>query len=89
VQIQDTSIADAAAEVMGEQIIETSGQQVPIPFEVPYNPDDIQENHMYSIRATIRDAEGTLLFTTDTVNPVITNGAPTENIELVLIQVGG
>jgi uncharacterized lipoprotein YbaY len=87
VQLQDTSLADAPAVVLGEQTIETAGQQVPIPFEISYNPDDIQENGTYTVRATIRDGEGTLLFTSDTATPVITNDNPTEDVEIVTVSV--
>jgi uncharacterized lipoprotein YbaY len=86
VQLQDTSLADAPATVLGEQTIETAGQQVPIPFEIPFNPDDIVERNTYTVRATIRDGEGTLLFTSDTAIPVITNGNPTEDVEIVTVS---
>ncbi len=87
VQIQDTSLADAPAVVMGEQIIETAGQQVPIPYEVAYNPDEIQDNHTYTVRARIEDNEGNLLFTSDTAIPVITRDNPTEDVEIMTVPV--
>lgn len=87
VQIQDISRAGAPAEVIGEQNIPMDGKSVPVAFEVTYDPSQIQDNHRYSVRATIRDAAGKLLFTTDTVTPVITGGNPTSGIELVLVQV--
>jgi uncharacterized lipoprotein YbaY len=86
VQIYNAQLADAT-EVLGEQIIETGGQQVPIPFEVTYNPEDINENIMYSVSARIEDGAGNLLFISDTVTPVITNGNPTEDVEIMTIQV--
>ena len=86
VQLQDTSLADAPAVVLGEQTIETAGQQVPIPYEISFNPDDIQETNTYVVRATIRDGEGTLLFTSDTAIPVITNDNPTEDVEIVTVS---
>jgi putative lipoprotein len=87
VQIQDTSLADAPAVVVGEQIIETDGQQVPIPYKVAYSPDDIQDNHTYTMSARIEDADGNLLFINDTAIPVITNDNPTEDVEIMTIQV--
>ncbi len=88
VQIQDTSRADAAAEVVGEQTIESPGQ-VPIPYEVCYDPSQIEDNHTYTMRARITDSEGNLMWINDTAIPVITNGNPTENVEIPVVQVGG
>jgi putative lipoprotein len=85
VQIQDTSLADAPAVVVGEQVIETGGQQVPIAFEVAYNPDDIQEAKTYTMSARIEDSAGTLLFINDTSIPVITAGNPTQDVEIVTV----
>jgi len=88
VQIQDTSLADAPAKVIGEQTIESPGQ-VPIPYEVCYDSSQIEDNHTYTMSARISDSEGNLLWINDTAIPVITNGNPTENVEIPVIQVGG
>jgi uncharacterized lipoprotein YbaY len=88
VQIQDVSQADAPAEVIGEQVISNPGQP-PIPFEIPYNPAQIEQSHRYIVRAEIRDNAGVLLFTTDTAIPVIAQGNPTQDIEIIVIPVGG
>ena len=87
VQIQDTSRADAPAEVIGEQIVETNGRQVPIPYSVSYNPDGVVANHTYTMRARITDGQGTLLFINDTSIPVITRGNPTSDVEIVVVPV--
>ncbi len=88
VQIQDTSRADAPAEVIGEQIIETNGRQVPIPYSVNYNPNAIVENHTYTMSARITDGQGKLLFINDTSIPVITRGNPATDLEIVVVPVG-
>jgi putative lipoprotein len=89
VQIQDTSRQDVAAEVIGEQVIETEGQQVPISYEVSYDPDVIEDNHTYTMSARITDGEGNLLFINDTAIPVITRDSPTEDVEILVVQTGG
>jgi putative lipoprotein len=89
VQIEDVSRADAPAEVIGEQVIRTGGQQVPIPFEVPYDADQIEENRSYSLRVRIEDGAGSLLFINDTSMPVITQGNPTRDIEVIVVQTDG
>ena len=86
VQIQDISRPDAPAEVIGEQTIQTNGAQVPIPYAVEYDPAKIVESNTYAVRATIKQGD-TLLWTSDTVIPVITKGAPTENVEIMVVQV--
>jgi putative lipoprotein len=85
VQIQDISRQDVAAEIIGEQVITTTDQQVPIAFSVPYSSTQFDEGARLAVRATIEDPEGNLIFTSDTVVPVITNGAPTENVEIVVV----
>jgi putative lipoprotein len=89
VTLEDVSRADAPADMLGQQVIEPKGAQVPIPFAVPYDSSKIQDNHTYSVRATIKDGSGKLLFTSDTSVPVITRGSPTENVEIVVIPSGG
>ena len=88
-RIEDVSKADAPAEVIGEQVIQTQGKQVPIPFEVSYDASQIQENHSYGLRVRIEDGTGKLLFINDTNVPVITRGNPPSDIEVILVQVGG
>jgi putative lipoprotein len=87
VRIEDISRADAPSDVVGEQVIETKGAQVPIPFDVTYDPNKIEENHTYSLRAYIKDGDGKFLFTSDTGVLVITNGKPTQNVEVNMIPV--
>jgi uncharacterized lipoprotein YbaY len=87
VRLLDTSRQDVAADVLGEQIILTEGRQVPIPFEVEYNESDIQSNHTYQIGVRITDGSGKLLFISTTATPVITRGAPTEDVEVIVEQV--
>jgi putative lipoprotein len=88
VQIRDTSLADAPAETIGVQVIQTNGRQVPFPYAVTYNPATIIENHTYTMSARITDGEGKLLFINDTSIPVITNGNPTSEVEIVVVPVG-
>jgi putative lipoprotein len=85
VRIEDISRADAPSETVGEQLIDTKGTLIPIPFEVAFDPDRIEDNHTYSLRAYIKDGNGRFLFTSDTGVLVITNGNPMQNVEVNLI----
>lgn len=87
VKIEDISFADAPSTVVGEQEIKTEGKQVPIPFNVTYDPDKIVDNHSYTISARILDGTGKLMFISDTIVPVITRGNPTENVEVIVVPV--
>ncbi|MGH2586447.1 MAG: YbaY family lipoprotein, partial [Dehalococcoidia bacterium] len=89
VRIEDVSRADGPARVIGEQVIATEGRQVPIPFSIGYRPSEIDPRFRYNVRAQIRDGSGRLLFTTTTAHPVITQGNPTKDIEVVVEMVGG
>jgi putative lipoprotein len=89
VQLQDVSRMDVSADVLGEQVIVTDGNQVPFPYDVEYDSNDIINNHTYSMSARITDSQGNLLFISDTVNPVITSGNPTSDVEIVTVPVGG
>ena len=86
VQIQDVSLADAPAKVIGEQVIEEPGQ-VPIPYAVEYRYRDIEDSHMYAMQARIEDADGNLLFINDTAFPVLTQGFPAEDVEILVVPV--
>jgi len=85
VQIRDTSYADAAAELIAEQVISDPGQ-VPISFKVPYDADDIDSGNVYSVSARIEESDGRLAFINDTAYDVITRGSP-KRVDMVLVLV--
>ena len=87
VRLVDVSRADAPALVLGEQVIQASGKQVPFAFELSYDPAKIEGNHTYAVQARIED-DGKLRFINDTRYAVITGGAPT-HVDMVLKAVGG
>ena len=76
VQLQDTSRADAPAVVVGEQVIQNP-VQFPISFEIEYDPAEIDERNVYSMRVRIQ-VDGKLIFTNTTSHYVITRGFPNE-----------
>lgn len=88
VQIEDVSVADAPSQRIGERVFTTDGAQVPFSFSVSYPETAIGESRTYSVSARITDGQGNLMFITDTIVPVITDGNPTSNIELMLVRVG-
>jgi len=87
VKIEDVSRADAPAVTIGQQVIENPEQQVPIPFEIEYNPADIDERYVYALRARI-EVDGKLWFINSSRYAVITRGNPTSDIELTVQKQG-
>ena len=84
VQLQDVSKMDAPAEVISSmQTIVAQGKQVPFRYILKYDPAQIDPAHRYAVRATIKDGDK-LLFTSTQAYPVITNGAPTRDVEIVV-----
>jgi putative lipoprotein len=83
VQLLDVSLADAAARLIAEQTIKPE-HQVPIPFELSYDPADIDDRMSYAVRATIHSG-GKTLFITDRSYPVLTRGHPAR-ADLVLVR---
>jgi uncharacterized lipoprotein YbaY len=88
VLLQDTSRADAPAITVGSQTIQTNGAQVPIPFVVEYDLSQIDPAALYTIRATIKEG-GELRWISTEMIPVITRGAPTDQIEIMVQPVSG
>ena len=86
VKIEDVSRADAPAVTIGQQVLENPGQ-VPIPFEVEYNPADIDERYVYALRVRI-EVNGKLWFINTSRYAVITRGNPTNNIEVTVQKQG-
>ena len=68
-------------------MIDLDGNQLPVPYELPYDPDDIDERHTYTVFVRI-ETSGSLIYISDTAYPVITNDAPTEDVEVVVVPTG-
>jgi len=84
VSLLDVSLMDVAAKLITEQTI-TPQHQVPIPFELEFDPRAIDERMTYAVRATIRSS-GKLIFTTDRSYQVLTRGH-SSHVELILVRV--
>lgn len=82
VQLVDVSRADAPAIVLASQSIVTGGRQVPIPFELVYNPDQIDPRMTYAVQARIT-VDGELQFINTRRFAVISQGNPNQ-VEVVV-----
>lgn len=86
VTLADVSKVDAPAEVISSHAFLTEGQQIPFNYQLTFVRDEIQPNHTYAVSARI-EADGKLLFITDTANRVITDEAKTLKKDLRLVKV--
>jgi len=85
VQLVDVSRADAPAITIGEQVIENPGQ-VPISFEIEYDPSAIDQRFTYAVQVRIMEGDK-LAFINDTAYHVITRDSPT-HVDMVLVRAG-
>jgi len=85
-ELQDISLADAPAVVLGRSRLDPAGQP-PFRFRITYDRKALQPGHSYSVRATVRQ-RGRLLFTTDTVAPVFDGGSGPLRLSLVAVDDG-
>ena len=81
VDLQDVSAG--VTSVIARVDVPVQGRQVPIPFELPYDPALINPAGTYLAGARIVQGEQ-IAFASSTGVPVLTNGAPTSNIEIVV-----
>ena len=81
IELQDVSLMDAPAKIIAIDEIITTGENVPIPFTLSFDKNQIIDNHTYSIRATISLNDKLTWISTEN-NLVLTNGDLTNNIEI-------
>jgi uncharacterized lipoprotein YbaY len=86
VQVNDVSLADAPATQVGGLTI-SDVKQFPIPFEATYNVQAIDPRHTYALNVRITDEQGNLLYINTSTSPVLTQGNPTYNVEVVVEKV--
>lgn len=86
VQLADIAIADAPAKVIASQTITSGGAQVPIPFELKYDPAAIQPRGRYSVAARITE-DGKLTWTSTKITTVFAPGTPSTGVEIIVEQV--
>jgi putative lipoprotein len=82
VKLQDISLADAPAKVVAKEEIALGERQVPVPFELKFDPAKIDSRHTYSVSASIL-VDGQLRFISDKAYPVLTRGNPA-HVEVIV-----
>lgn len=87
-ELVDASRADAPATVLAAYSTTTAGAQQPFPFELAYDPMAIAPGALVLVQARIT-VDGELRYISQTATPVITNGAPTSGVEVLVSPVVG
>lgn len=87
VNLVDVSRADAAAITLASVKISSGNRQVPFPFKLLYDAEQIDSRYTYAVQSRIT-VDGNLEFAATTQFPVITNGNPVENVEIQVDPVG-
>lgn len=86
VTLEDISRADAKATVIDEQRYSLANTSLPFAYELELPNRSMAENARYAVRGQIRAADGTLLFTTDTVHPVMRRPVDQNLGEIVMVS---
>ena len=84
VELRDVSRLAVEAPVVARQVIRRPGQ-VPVAFQLDYDPSRILAGHAYAVSARIVD-RGQLQFVTDGGVAVLTGGAP-RSADIVVVPV--
>lgn len=82
VSLLDVSLADAPARVLAQQHRPIKGQ-VPLPFDLSYDPAQLQNGHRYAVSARI-EANGQLLWLTTGHQGVQLDGSDPQPLKLRL-----
>ena len=83
VELLQMSAAGGADTVLATQTIAASGQQLPIPFAMPYDPAQVDATQTYLIGARVT-VDGQVIYASQTATAVVTNGAPASGIEILV-----
>lgn len=87
--IADVSPGMIVAQVLlADTTVRAEGRQVPLPFELRFDPARAEATHTYALKVVIKSADGQELFTSGDSTFVITQGKPSR-VDLVLQRGGG
>jgi putative lipoprotein len=89
IQIEDITKSDTPGKDIAQKVIESTGEVLPMPFEVVYDPKKIKADHAYCVQVMIADSTGKVLYSNIAVVPVITDGNPTQHIEVDVDLING
>jgi putative lipoprotein len=83
VLLEEAGARDAPPTLIARMVFVSAGRQVPIPFDLAYDPSKIGAGRRYQLRAAIR-SHGYLLFSVASAAPALGTGAPATPAVLLL-----
>jgi putative lipoprotein len=83
VRLLDVSRADAPSVMLAEQRIELGNRQLPVPFALSVAADRLDPRMSYAVAADAR-LDGQLLMFSTNRHPVLTRGAPSGGVAVLL-----
>lgn len=83
VKLLDVSTSNVAGEVIAEDKFVSNARQVPLPFDLRYNKNQIDSRRKYVVRAEIMIG-GNLAFKSEADFAVLTQGNPSANVDIML-----
>ncbi|HOU41518.1 MAG TPA: YbaY family lipoprotein, partial [Promineifilum sp.] len=86
IEVELQNVSGGVPAVVAATTVNADGQQVPIPFDLPYDATAIDPAGTYLLYARIR-VNDAVTWATPTGVPVLTNGAATGNVELIVSPV--
>lgn len=86
VTIEDISRADAPSDTLAE--FSSDLEQVPAPFTLNVPREEMRSRGRYGLRGTVRDGDGVLLWTTDSVTPIDPSADTVDVGTVVMVRVG-
>lgn len=86
VRLVDISVTNAPAITIVEQRIEANNRQIPIDFELKFNPNRIDSRRRYAVQAEISN-NGRTTFVTNQTYSVLTQGNP-NSVEITVVPIG-
>jgi putative lipoprotein len=87
-RIEDTTKQDAPGKKVAESVIKSEGDTIPMPFAVVYDPGKINDNHKYSLTVKIEDSSGKIMYINQSDVPVLTQGNPTHDLDVIVVLPG-
>ena len=85
VTLADVSLMDAPSKTIAQQSFTADGRQVPFAFTLTLDRADIDPKQSYAVSARITDADGKLLFITDTRNSVAFGSGSTVDLGMLTL----
>ena len=83
IEVKMQDVTAVPPKTIAETVFGAAGQQVPIAFQLTYNPANINQAHTYQVLANI-SVNGKPMFVTNTPLHVVTQGSRSQGIALML-----